>query len=166
MAACGCSIARVSHPTPHTPRFHCGRKCWLAGFTITHNAGKRRVHSAAQVGKRTSALCSRRAAVPRSRCSKTDSNSDCLCPWCRSALQSQGSCCGRTKELLVVGAHQFTVRLTIPAQLRILSLCGLNSTKTAKGLQVPAVPVAEAGFKRCQEGWNAGVHRPLLPLNA
>ena len=124
------------------------------------------MHSAAQVGKRTSALCSRRAAVPRSRCSKTDSNSDCLCPWCRSALQSQGSCCGRTNELLVVGAHQFTVRLTIPAQLRILSLCGLNSTKTAKGLHVPAVPVAEAGFKRCLEGWDAAVHRPPSPLNA
>ena len=70
------------------------------------------VYSAAQVGKRTSAPCSRRAAVPQSRCSETDSNSDCLCPWCRSALQSQGSCCVRTKELLVVGAHQFTVRLT------------------------------------------------------
>ena len=79
------------------------------------------MHGAAQVGKRTSAPCSRRAAVPQSRCSETDSNSDCLCPWCRSALQSQGSCCVRTKELLVVGAHQFTVRLT---KNRLALSCG------------------------------------------
>ena len=57
----------------------------------------------------------------------------------------------------MVGAHQFTVRLTKKTRLAAdLVVWWLNSTQTAKGLQVPAVPVAEAGFKRCQEGWNAG----------